>query len=117
MPPLLYSRYRGAEARPDRFGALALTVRERVVLEPAADDIYVDVLEGDSPASVAARAWAPLLIRPNTDAQRPEGFSPAELGWLVLDLIEADDPLVPLTGGQRLRLPSAQRLRLEVLRS
>ena len=115
MPPLSRSRHARAQARPDYTGTLVLGLRARVELPEAVDDIYVSTLEGDTPWGVSARAWPTLRIPANRGSSRPEGFSPAELWWVLLDLIDQDDPLVPISGGQRLRLPSAARILRDVL--
>ncbi len=115
MPPLTFSRHVRAQARPDYTGVLVLGVRARVEVLDAADDIYIQTLQDDTPAAIAARAWPTLRIPPHQDPARLEGFSPAELWWIVLDLMDLDDPLVPIEGGQRIRLPSADRVRREIL--
>ena len=115
MPPLARSRHARGEARPDYTGKLVLGLRTRVTLDPADDDIYLLVNDGDTPSALAARAWPSLRIPANRDPARPLGFSPAELWWVVLDLLELDDPLVPLSTGRRVRLPSADRVQREVL--
>jgi hypothetical protein len=84
-------------------------------MEPAEDDIYILTAEGDTYAKVAARAWPSLVVQPFESTTRQLGFSPAELWWLVFDLLDGADPLVPLEGGVRVRLPSGARVLREVL--
>jgi hypothetical protein len=115
MPPGRYSRHVGGQARPDFEGRLLLGVRERYTFTESADDIYVLTESGDTPWAIAARAWPDIRIVPGTDPKRPEGFSPAELWWVILDILDVQDPLVPVDAGRRLRLPSTSRLKREVL--
>lgn len=86
-------------------GEVYLWTRQPIDLPPAPTDTYVRPRDGERLDQLAYRVWGATF-----------GERATRLWWVIADLnLSARNPLLPLDPTQLLRVPSAERLALEVL--